>query len=133
MKRANRRLLSMASRNEYTAQSKQWRSHLQWMRFHLAYFKPLPPALRGHRIRQRNYIDLLMAMAEEGIKHQGYAHAEPEKLRRILRMFARYSPRGRIPIFHLRYMLDNCQSRKAQIRIVEFIEKRITLRGASDS
>jgi hypothetical protein len=64
MKRANRGFLKEVSKEEFQNQSKQWQAHLRWMKYHILYFKPLPPlggALR--RVRQLR-IDQLVAIAE---------------------------------------------------------------------
>ncbi len=39
MKRATRSSLKFTPRSEFAEMSKEWQSHLRWMKFHLAYFK----------------------------------------------------------------------------------------------
>ena len=112
--------------------SKEWQSHLRWMRFHLAYFKPVP-VRRNVRIRNQNVIDRLMTMAEEAIRYEGYDLPDPRELRRVMRLFARYSRRGRIRIFHLQYILEHSQLRATQGFLFEFVEKRNNLQEAANS
>jgi len=70
LKFANRRFLSRNSRYQYQSMSKQWSSHLRWIRFELAYSKPLPPITRGRKKWHQWLIDNLVALAEDVIRSE---------------------------------------------------------------
>jgi len=132
LKRATRSFLKVASHYEFEKMSKEWQSHLRWMRFHLAYFKPVP-VRRNVRIAYQDVIDRLVTIAEEAIRYRGFETPDPRELRQAMRLFARYSRRGRIRIFHLHYILEHSQFRATQGFLFEFVEKRINLQEAANS
>ena len=107
--------------------SKEWRAHLRWMKFHLAYFKEVRGG-RGRRFVHRRVIDRLIAIAEKAIRREGFEIPDSRKLRHVIRLFVRYSRLGRIGTFHFRYMLENGQRREAQEFLFEFVKERIKLK-----
>jgi len=127
LKRATRSSLKTTSRSEFAQMSKEWRSHLRWMKFHLAYFKQVR-VVKGRGIVHRMVIDQLTAIAEKAIRYEGFEIPDPRELRNVVRLFVRYSRRGRIWKFHFRYMLQNGQRRAAQEFLFEFVKKRIKLK-----
>jgi hypothetical protein len=129
MKRANRRFLAQASRNEFKALSKEWQSHLRWIRFHLAYFKPFRPSGPGLRKRQRETIDRLVKMATLAIEDQGFELPDPGELRHVIRLFVRYSRRGRRDLKHHRYMLANKDRFFARDELFRFLKPRLEFGG----
>lgn len=131
LKRATRRFLKITSQSEFAKMSKEWQSHLRWMKFHLAYFKPVPLG-KGRRAARRMLIDRLIATAEEAIDREGFEIPGPQELRNVVRLFVRYSRRGRISKFHFRYMLANSQQREAQEFLFEFVKKRIKLQEVTN-
>ncbi len=128
MKRANRRFQSERSRDEFNTLSREWRSHLQWIRFHLAYFKPFRPLGPGQRRVLRWSISRLVRMADVAIADQGFELPDLGKLRRVIRMFVHYSRRGRQGFKHHLYMLKNREKPFAQRELLEFIQQRLALR-----
>jgi hypothetical protein len=127
LKRATRSSLKITPRAEFAQMSKEWRSHLLWMKFHLAYFKVVR-AVKGHGIVYRMVIDQLTAIAEKAIRYEGFEIPDSRELRQVIRLYVRYSRRGRIGTFHFRYMLQNSQRRAAQEFLFEFVKKRIKLK-----
>lgn len=131
MKRAESQFLKVVPRDEYRALSNEWKSHLRWMEFNLAYFKPFrasPISLRKTRI---DWVDQLVRMAEKAITARKLQLPEEERLRGIIRLYLNYSRRGRMGSFHHRYMLDNSESPIAQAKLFEFLEPRLYLERAS--
>ena len=127
LKRATRSSLKITPRAEFAQMSKEWRSHLCWMKFHLAYFK-LVRVVKGRGIVHRMVIDQLTAIAEKAIRYEGFEIPDSRELRQVIRLYVRYSRRGRIGTFHFRYMLQNGQRRAAQEFLFEFVKKRIKLK-----
>ncbi len=127
LKRATRSSLKITSRSEFAQMSKEWRSHLLWMKFHLAYFKQVIGVKRPGVVR-RIVIDQLTVIAEKAIRYEGFEIPDSRELRQIIRLYVRYSRRGRIGTFHFRYMLQNGQRREAQEFLFEFVKKRIKLK-----
>lgn len=109
--------------------SKEWQSQLRWMRFHLAYFKPVPVGC-SRRLANQDVIDRLVTIAEEAIRYRGYEIPDPRELRHVMRLFARYSRRGRIGYFHLRYVLEHSGRGETRQVLFEFVKKRIHLQEA---
>ncbi len=130
-KRANRRFIKTASQNEFKALSREWQSHLRWMRFRLVYFKPIRKFLKSLRPRYQDQIDRLVWMAERAIKDRKFQPPSAKSLRHEIRLFVNYCRRGRIPRYHHRYMLENSESPGARARLFEFLEPRLYLRKAS--
>ena len=130
LKRATRSSLKITPRSEFGEMSKGWRSHLRWMKFHLAYFKVVP-VLRNTKIRRQKVIDQLAAIAEKAMRYEGFEIPDSRELRHVIRLFVRYSRLGRIGTFHFRYMLENSQRRAAQEFLFEFVKRRIHLQEAT--
>jgi len=105
MKRANRALLVTLTKAEYQALMQVWHEHLRWMRLHLAYSKPLPPIVKGKKKRQQEILDILVDIAADGLKKEGYVPPEPRELRRVLRLYVHSSNRGREGVNSYRFLL----------------------------
>ena len=133
MKRANRQFRKAKPWGQLEACSKEWRSHLRWIRFHLAYFNPLPSTLKGSKRLYQARINQLMALAESGIRYFKYEPPEPRELRRIIRLFVRSARRGRISEFIWRELWQRTPSWDAQRSLVEFVDKRTDLQKAVPS
>lgn len=132
MKKANRRFIRLVSKKDLESQSKQWQAHLRWMKYHILYFKPYPPVVPGYRL-QRMRLDQLVAAAEAGLQEQAYEVPGKEELRRMMRLYARYSRRGRMGENDFRLLLmDPEEDWKLQWALVEFLEKRMDLQQVSD-
>jgi hypothetical protein len=131
MKRGHRRLLNEISPIQFRALSKEWQSHLRWMRFHLIYFKPFRPLGARQRKRQQEIIDRLVSMAKQAILAERFRPPNERVLRRVIRQFVRYSRRGRQGAKHHRYMLTYSESPFAQAALLQFIERRINLRKSA--
>jgi hypothetical protein len=127
MKRANRQFLTQVSTDEFKALSKEWQLHLRWIRFSLAYFKPFCAFGPGRRRLQRVEIDQLVQMARQAIMDQGFEPPDPGEIRKAIRLFVRYSRRGRQGAKHFRYMLKNRDSSLALSELFEFLEPRLGL------
>jgi hypothetical protein len=125
LKRANARLLSFMERPSFDAYMKLWRAHVRWMRIHLVYFKPLTARPLSSRRRCQVIIDELQKLAEVSISEEGYQLPKPIELRRVIRLFASYSRRGRLGFFDIRQTLTG--SSFAKTYLVEFILDRLKL------
>jgi hypothetical protein len=127
MKRANRRFVAINSQAEFKMLSQQWKTHLRWVRFHLAFFKDWPVFMPRLRQLDQMIIEELVSMAEEALQVNGYEVPDPPELRRVIRMFIRYSRRGRlVPDF--RYMLNNRKAMYARYVLAEFVAQRLKLK-----
>jgi hypothetical protein len=131
MKRANRRFLSENSQSEFRTLSKNWLSHLRWIRFHLAFFKPLRSLTGGLRKFYQRHIDILVQIAKEALSANGYELPDSRELRRVIRLFSISSRRGRREIFNHRFLLDNPLDWIGRSRLVDFIERRLELKEAT--
>jgi hypothetical protein len=131
MKRANRRFIRSATQNQFRALSKEWQSHLRWMQFNLAYFKPAASLMKSLRPFYQNQINCLVRMAEQAISDRRLQLPSAKSLRHTIRLFLNYSRRGRIGRYDLPYMLKNSDSPFARTRLFEFLEPRLYLKRAS--
>lgn len=129
MKRANRRFLAQGSQEVFSARSKEWQAHLKWIRFNLAYFKPLPPVAPGMRKQYQRTIEKLETKARQVIKNEGFLPPNPNELRRAIRQFVRYSRRARIGLYYHRKVLENWESFDARFSFFKFLERRLDLKG----
>ena len=127
MKRAERRFVSERSSGEFKELSKEWRAHLRWMQYHLAYFKPFRPVGPGMRRMQRRRVDLLVAMAKKAIEARGPEIPNDKLLRGIIRSFIHDCRRGRVGYRDFLYMLDHQQNPIAQAELLEYIAPRLGL------
>ena len=127
MKRAERLLRKTAGSDQQKALSKEWRSHLRWIVFHLAYFKPYRIPGRSARQMQIQWVEELVKMAEAAILIRRLKLPAPDRLRKVIRQFLFYSRRGRIARYHHVYMLRNSNKPFASARLFEFIEPRLYL------
>ncbi|MGC2614816.1 MAG: hypothetical protein WA354_12360, partial [Terracidiphilus sp.] len=121
MKRATRKFLKYGSSGEFKALSKEWRAHLLWMQYHLAYFKPFRPVGPAIRRMQRMQIDLLVAMAKKAIDAQKRPNPNDKLLRDVIRRFIRDCHRGRVRDRNFLYMLRNRESPIAQAELLEYV------------
>jgi hypothetical protein len=131
MKRANRRFVREVSKKELESQSKQWQAHLRWMKYHILYFKPMPGngLRRLHQLR----IDKLVAIAKAGLEDFDYELPSDKELRRMMRMYLRYSRRGRMgELEHHVTLLREPEAWNSQSVLVAFLEKRLQLKRVSD-
>lgn len=126
-KKANRRFLAQASQKEFKALSMEWQSHLRWIRFHLTYFKPFRALGPSHKNMQRKTIDQLVKMARQAITDQGFEPPDLGEIRRVIRLFVRYSRRGRLSPKHHQYMLRNSKSSSARSELFQFLKPRLEL------
>jgi hypothetical protein len=133
LKRATRLFKSVTGLEEFRSQSKEWRSHLRWIDFHLRYFKPLPRSATevGRLKLRRAWLDTLVQMAEKAIIARGYELPEPAELRAVLHRFLDYSLRRRMGKDNHIYMTRNCDTPVAQRKLLDFVEKRLALRKAA--
>jgi len=131
MKRSKRRFRAAAGISELTLQSKEWQSHLRWIQLHLTYFKPYRPLNPSLEQVRRQWVDVLVQMAETSILNQNYELPDRAKLRAVIRQFLRYSRRGRSgsDSNHV-YLLNNVQVRAAQWKLLEFVQERLLLKEA---
>ena len=130
MKRANRALLVTLTRPEYQAFMQMWREHLRWMRLHLAYFNRLPPILKSKRKQQRQILDILMDVAADGLKKEGYVPPEPSELRRVLRLYVRSSRRGREGVNSLPFLLRHPKHVDTKWFLVQWVISRTKVERA---
>lgn len=128
VKRANRALQKAVPLDEYRLLMDAWSAHLRWMRVHITYFMPLPRLIQSRRIRQRKDLDDLMLMAERGIRNQGYEPPESKELRRMMRLYARYSRRRRTGTWGLEYLLNRKQSTGVLLHLARFVLRRMELK-----
>lgn len=133
LKRANRLFKSVVDPAGFKSQSKEWQSHLKWIEYHLAYFKPIPsPATNVGRLESRRaWLDTLQQMTEKAVVELGYELPEPAKLRDVLLQFLTYSLRGRMGEYNHIFMVRNEDSSFAQLKLFDFVEKRLVLKEAS--
>jgi hypothetical protein len=128
MKRANRVLLKLVTREQYTALMNAWKAHLRWMQLHIAYFRPLPKIIRGRRIRQQREIDELMEMAVRGLQKEGYVPPDLKELRRMVRLYVRSARRGREGDCTPRFLLDGSRGVSYCWYLAKFILRRLDLK-----
>lgn len=127
MKRAVRQFRKTAGSRQYKESSKEWQSHLQWVKYRLAYFKPYRRPGLGARGLQILCVNELVKMAEDAIRIRGYKMPAAESLRHVIRQFIAYSRRGRIGQYNHVYMLRKSKSPLAKATLFEFIEPRLYL------
>jgi len=123
MKRANRQLLRLISKDEYTALMSAWQQHLRWMRLHLAYFGSQHPPTGSKRKRQE-LLDILTDIAVDGLKKEGYVPPEPRELRRALRLYVRSSTRGREGVNSIPFLLRHPKHVDTKRFLAEWVVSR---------
>ena len=128
MKRAERRFVSARSRSEFKVTSNEWRAHLRWMQFHLAYFKPISGG-PGIRNMQRWTVDALVAMAKKAIAAEGLEVMNEKLVRDATRRFIHDCHRGRVVYHDFIYMLHHQNSPIAQSELFEYLGPRLGLQG----
>lgn len=133
LKRANRTFPKSIPRSLFAMEIRDWRSHLRWMRLHIAYFKPVRPMVFGQKTRQQKILDELMRMAEHGIRIEGYQSPGAEELRRMMRMYVSSARRGREGLFDIGYVLHQKPDFNAKLHLGNFVIKRLKLKEISKS
>lgn len=126
MKCADRRFISLRSREGFKVLTREWKAHLRWMKFHLIYFKQISAdhPKRGRLI----IIDGLEEIAKEGIQHFGYELPDLRELRRVMRLYAVHCRRGREPLFNFSKLAARPHERLAQAHLVDFVLARLDLK-----
>jgi hypothetical protein len=124
-KRATRRFSAARSKQELAMLSREWRAHIRWIRFNLAYFKPFRPVSPDYRRMQWRRIDKLVKMAKQEVERRGRESPNERELRRIARAFMRSCKQGYQGDLHFIYMLNNTEDPEAQRRLFAFFEPRI--------
>lgn len=130
-KRASRAFQAAAGGDELRAQAEEWRAHLRWMEFHLAYFKPPPRPGAGRLQWRRLWLQTLRQIAEQAILEAGYQLPDGAALERTLRLYLNYSLRGRMGEFNHIYMTNHSSSWDARLRMLDFVQQRLVLEVAS--
>jgi hypothetical protein len=126
MKRANSRLIAEAGRCAYDAITSAWRSHIRWIRLHRTYFKPTVLSNRPGKKFYQAIINDSQRLAEVAIAEEGFELPSPDELRRVIRLFAVSSRRGRQGSFGIPALLRGSDSAKWDL--FEFVEKRLELK-----
>jgi len=124
MKRANRALLQFAGREQYDGLMATWKAHLRWMRLHISHYKPLGKRAHGPRKRQQRDLDELMEMAKLAVRSEGHRAPRRIELRKLIRLYARYSRAGRPGYWSVRSLLENRNEYRAQWTLAQFVIDR---------
>ncbi len=133
MKRANRTFIAASGREQYSALKNAWKAHLRWMRLHIAYCKPWSKPIPGLRKRQQQDLDDLIAMAKRGLRNARYQAPEENRLRQIIRLYARYARSGLQGHWTLGFMLANKASFTSTYYLAQFVIERSKLKELSKS
>jgi hypothetical protein len=131
-KRATRLLKSCLRNDEFDALTQAWKKHLRWMRLYIAYFKPLPPVRRGRKKRLQQIINILVGMADRGLRNEGYESPPAGELRRLMRMYARYSRRERQDPWPIEFLLAHSQAFSCKWHLAKFVLLRRNLRKVDE-
>lgn len=131
-KRADYRLGALVSSEDYIEYMDSWKAHLRWIRLHLVYFKPLRPHfLKGRKGSFQIILNELIEVAKEMISAEGLLPPKDGELRRIMRLYSCSSRRFREGHYTVPYVINHRSSEYTRWHLVEFIQKRITLRSAA--
>lgn len=133
MKRANRALLKAVGKEPYAALMASWKSHLRWMRLHIAYYKPLGKPVHGLRKRQQRDLDDLMQMAKRGLRNAGYQPPDNKELRRLMRLYARYARLGRQGNWTVHFLLGEKAGFSRTYHLAHFVIDRTKLKELAKS
>lgn len=127
LKRANYRLLAHISRASYDSLMASWRSHVRWMRLHLAYFQSIEikTLVRRKRIQQAILNDLV-TVAAMGIQRNGYELPDAVQLRKVMRQYLAYTRRGRLPYVIIDLLKLGSATEVGNV-LCRFVEQRLTL------
>jgi hypothetical protein len=128
LKRANRALQKSITRSAFAERMHIWREHLLWMRLHIAYFKPLPPVVKGRKIQQQKILDELIQMVKRGIRQEGYQPPDEKDLRRMMRLYVRSARRGFQGEYIATRLLKNKNYLSANQHLADFVLKRLKLK-----
>jgi hypothetical protein len=124
LKRANRALQASLGKAAYNEVLQWWKQHLNWVRLHLVYFRPLPPVTHRRRA-QRLLIDAAVDTASRGLRERGYALPAAKRLRHLMRLAVRYTRELRTG-FSIRHIAEGAVI--AQRYLADFVEQRVRLR-----
>jgi hypothetical protein len=127
-KRATRRYSADRSKEELRELSREWRAHLRWIRYNLAYFKPFRPVSPEYRRMQWKRLDELVKMAKKEIVRRRVSMPDERELRKIARAYMRSCKQGHQGKFDFIYMLNNLEKPIAQARLFEFFAPRMGVR-----
>jgi hypothetical protein len=128
MKRANRRLLKSVTHEEYAAQTHAWKAHVRWMRLRLVYFKPWRRPLHGWKTRHQRILNTLVAMADKGLRNEGYQPPDAKELRRIMRLFAASARRVRQGKLTIQKIVRDPRDFPSKRHLALFVLKRLRLK-----
>ncbi len=128
LKRANRALQKSITQSAFAESMRIWREHLLWMRLHIAYFKPLPPVVKGRRIQQQKILDELTQMVKRGIRQEGYQPPEEKELRPMMRLYVRSARRGYQGEYVASYVLKTKLFDSTNRHLSAFVLKRLKLK-----
>jgi hypothetical protein len=128
LKRANRAMQHSISAGAFVELMQDWRAHMQWMRLHIAYFKPPPPVVPGRKIWQQNALDELMKLAESGIWIAGYQPPDDQELRRMMRLYVRSARRDREGKFTVAFSVNHKLGYFVKDHLANFVLKRLQLK-----
>jgi hypothetical protein len=121
MKRANRALMTSVGKEQYTELTVAWKQHLRWMRLHVAYCKPWAKPNQYLRKQQQQAINDLVQMAKRGLHNARYPPPEENRLRYIIRLYARYARGGSQGHWTVRFMLANKASFASTYYLAQFV------------
>jgi hypothetical protein len=124
LKRANRRMLLSIDKADFSALLGVWRAHLRWMRVHIAYFPAPRPLMKGRKAMSQRILDEMVAIAERGLRDKGYQAPDPEDLRKLMRLYAAYSRRGRIGSFSVPVLMQFKKSLSCAWQLAAFVLQR---------
>ncbi|HEY3704420.1 MAG TPA: hypothetical protein VGL22_05115, partial [Terracidiphilus sp.] len=124
MKKANRALIAVIGKEQYSALTIAWKAHLRWMRLHIAYCKPWSKPIPGRRKRQQQDLDELMDMAKRGLRNAGYQPPEEKELRHIMRLYARYARAGRQGDWTIQFLLGKRTDFSRTYHLAHFVIDR---------
>lgn len=92
-KKSNRKLTKSEGADHSKLLMDQWQEHIQWMRMHLVYFRPIPPI--GGRRRHTAIVDRFVQLAIEGMAIRGDIPPPEDRLRYLIRLALKYHRAGR--------------------------------------
>ncbi|WP_348260934.1 hypothetical protein P8935_14090 [Telmatobacter sp. DSM 110680] len=125
MKRATRQFLKNSTSGEFKTLSNEWREHLRWMKYRLAYFRSFRPGSPNLRRTQRQWIDLLVSMAKTAIAAERPQITNEKLLRDIIRRFVHDCRRRRVGERNFLYMLKNQEDPIAQAELLKYVAPRL--------
>jgi hypothetical protein len=110
-----------------------WLAHVRWVRLHLVYFRPLKPIICRSKALYQVILDELQDMARVAIPEEGYQLPSDQDLRRVMRLFAVSSRRGRRGLYDLQFILKHKNDMNAKAELAEFVIKRLHPKPAKEN